>query len=142
MTQWTRATLYPGYEQALIGGHLHTRPAMKIHLVQFGLVACEMEMPPAKWPEGHRWSSDLKDVTCDLCRVNATETPLTFEILENGKAIKCRICGAVSHGPRDIEHHFCGYCHVDHDNLWPPARKLMLEHPERYGIKRWPGAIK
>jgi hypothetical protein len=98
-----------------------------------------MEMPPATWPEGHRWSSDLKDVTCAQCRENATTTPLTFEINVTGNAIKCRICGSVSYSSNDIKHHYCGWCHVDHDNLWPPARKLMLDHPEAYGIKPWPG---
>src|SRR5512143_4080428 len=107
---------------------------MTIHLVQFGLVACEMQMPPATWPDGHRWSSDLKDVTCAQCRENATTTPLTFEMLEGGKAIKCRICGSVSYDPDHIHEHCCAWCHVNHDNLWPPARKLMLDHTERYGI--------
>ena len=112
---------------------------MKIHLVQFGLVACEMEMPPAKWPEGHRWSSDLKDVTCEMCRENATDTPLTFEIMSEGKAIKCRICGAVSINPDDIQSRRYFWCRVDHDNLWPPARKMMLDHPEAYNIRLFPG---
>ena len=107
---------------------------MTVHLVQYGLVACAMEMPPSRWPEGHSWVSDLKQVTCEECRRNATDTPLTFEILDNGKAIKCRICGAVSHNTEDIERHYCGWCHVHHDDLWPPARKMMIEHPELYDL--------
>lgn len=111
-----------------------------IHLVQYGLVACAMEMPPKVWPEGHKWSSDLDDVTCAHCRENATLTPLTFELIEDGKAIKCRLCGSISYSKGDIDHQFCGWCKTDHGNLWPPARKMMLDNPAAYGIKPWPGA--
>ena len=106
-----------------------------IHLVQYGLVACLMEMPPVKWPDGHRWSSQLADVTCPDCKQNATEMPPTFELLNDGKAILCRICGAKSHHHKDVEHHYCGWCKVWHDDLWPPARAMLIGHPERVGAR-------
>jgi hypothetical protein len=107
----------------------------KVHLVQFGLVACEMQMPPAKWPEGHKWSSDLKDVTCDQCKQNATETPLTFEILDNGARMRCRICCGITDDKSAIETHTCPFCRIGHDNLWPPARARLIRYPGVYGIR-------
>ena len=111
-----------------------------IHLVQFGLVACEMEMPPAKWPEGHLWSSDVKDVTCEACKINAETLPPTFEIKRDAKGLRiaCRICGAESYHPRDIEERFCGWCKADHDNIWPPARAMLIGHPELLGKTLFP----
>lgn len=97
-----------------------------IHMVHFGMCACSMEMPPAKWPPNHSWSSDWEDVTCPAC-LAAKDYPPTFELIDGGKAIKCRRCGLVSHNPKDVERHYCGHCHVYHDDLWPPARKRWVE---------------
>jgi hypothetical protein len=115
---------------------------MTVHLVQFGLVACMMEMPPAKWPEGHKWSSDLDQVTCAACKKGARETPPTFEIkLEKiAKGIErhiivCRICGSSSFNPHDIAEHFCGWCKAYHDDIWPPARRALIGHPELVGAE-------
>lgn len=105
----------------------------KIHLVQFGLVACEMRMPPGTWPEGHFWSANIADVTCDECKRNATETPLTFEILAEGRAMKCRICGEVTDEPAAIQAHACPNCKTQHDDLWPPARALLMQKAAEYG---------
>jgi hypothetical protein len=115
---------------------------MIVHFVQFGLVACEMDMPPAVWPEDHRWSSELKDVTCNTCKWNAINAPPTFMLIpvKGGRtAIECRICGAVSHNQHDVEHHFCWWCKAYHDDLWPPARAMLIGHPEKIGSKPWPG---
>lgn len=112
---------------------------MSIHLVQYGHVACSMEMPPAKWPDGHVWSSNLDEGTCPMCRENATTLPLTFELLNDGKSIYCRICGAISHNPNDAAHRYCGWCHVHHEDLWPPARASLIGRPEFVGARPWPG---
>lgn len=40
----------------------------------------------------------------------------TYEIVENGLAIKCLICGLTSYNSNDVKHIFCGHCkrfHLD-----------------------------
>lgn len=110
-------------------------PAAVIHFVQYGLIACAMEMPPKKWPEGHFWASKLEDVTCPLCKENATEAPLTFELLDDGKNMRCRICGHVTFNVEAVTAHHCPNCRVYHDDIWPPARKSLLANPLAYGIR-------
>lgn len=100
-----------------------------IHLVKYGLVACMREMPPAKWPQGHMWSADPKDVTCPGC-LEGMKEPYTFTIDLNGPSITCKICGLTSHNSQDVQRHYCGRCHVFHDDLWPPARAALIGHPE------------
>lgn len=112
---------------------------MIVHLVQYGLVACQMEMPPATWPPGHKWSSDLEQVTCTNCRTAAKELPPTFELSPNGSWIKCLICGAVSHNGNDVQNRWCNWCKINHDDIWPPARKMLIGHPEKIGGTKWPG---
>lgn len=41
----------------------------------------------------------------------------TYEIVEDGQAIKCLVCGMTSWHPKDVEHHFCGKCDSFHDDL-------------------------
>ena len=41
----------------------------------------------------------------------------TYEIVENGQAIKCLVCTMVSWSPGDIEHLYCGNCHQYHADL-------------------------
>lgn len=112
---------------------------MTIHLVKYGLVACMREMPPAKWPDDHFWSSDPKDVTCEWC-LKGMEEPFTFEIWDKPTAIHCRICGATSYNDGDIKHHYCAWCHTFHDDLWPLCRAALIGHPERVGAKPFPAA--
>ena len=38
----------------------------------------------------------------------------SYEILEDGKAIKCYRCGMVSHNINDVEQLYCGHCHQFH----------------------------
>lgn len=38
--------------------------------------------------------------------------PKDYELLEDGQAIVCHECGAVSHEQRDIEERYCGSCNT------------------------------
>lgn len=105
---------------------------MTIHLVQYGLVACMREMPPAKWPEGHWWTSDWDGVDCEAC-LRGKDEPYTCTIDLNGPSITCKICGFTSHNKEDVERQYCGHCHVFHGDLWPPARAALIGHPELVG---------
>ncbi len=40
---------------------------------------------------------------------------MTYRIVENGTAIQCLICGLTSHNPNDVREHYCGNCHIFHD---------------------------
>src|SRR5262245_29252811 len=43
----------------------------------------------------------------------------TYELGMNDKSesyIRCLFCGRKSFHPADIEHHYCGFCHIFHDN--------------------------
>jgi DNA-binding XRE family transcriptional regulator len=35
-------------------------------------------------------------------------------------SITCHTCNHTSHHPRDVEHRYCCYCHVFHDDAAPP----------------------
>jgi ribosomal protein L37E len=39
----------------------------------------------------------------------------TYEILEQGRAIRCLRCGLVSWNVHDIDNRYCGHCHVFHE---------------------------
>lgn len=41
-----------------------------------------------------------------------------FEIVERGdrRGIQCNTCGLVSWNPNDVAQHYCGGCHVFHDD--------------------------
>ena len=51
----------------------------------------------------------------------------TFTISEDGKSITCLRCKLTSDNPYDVEEHYCGNCHVFHDDIWPPAREAWLK---------------
>ncbi len=55
--------------------------------------------------------------------------PDTFKISEDGKSITCLRCKRTSYHPRDVEHHYCGFCHVFHDDIYPPAREWWIKNP-------------
>lgn len=38
----------------------------------------------------------------------------TFEILEDGHAIRCRVCGMTSHNSEDVAYRYCGNCKQYH----------------------------
>lgn len=46
----------------------------------------------------------------------------TYVVSENGDSITCLGCHLTSYDPNDVEQHYCGNCHMFHDDLWPPAR--------------------
>jgi ribosomal protein L37E len=100
-----------------------------IHLLKFGVTACLLPGVPKDWPDNHKWvSDDQKElVNCPACLQGMQFGDPTFEILEGGKAIKCRRCGLTSYSLKDVEHRWCGNCKVSHDDLWPPARRAWLQ---------------
>lgn len=73
----------------------------------------------------------------ELCRVelpagNVTQKPRpTFELSFDGKAITCLRCGMTSGHPQDVEHHYCGKCHIFHDDI---AR--TMSDPSYFGGER------
>jgi len=53
---------------------------------------------------------------------------ITYEIItgDDGKAeaIKCLRCNMVSYHPKDVEHRYCGNCHVFHDDLRQYSKQM------------------
>lgn len=107
-----------------------------IHFLQYGLAPCKGPTVPKLWPEGERWSGNIDDVTCPVC-IDAVrmagETP-TYRVEPNsaavgGHTITCLRCKRTSFSSKDVEHHYCGWCEVYHDDLWPPCRAWWLKQP-------------
>lgn len=101
---------------------------LTVHYMQYGMTACLENGPPSKWPDHHKWSSDWNDVTCPAC-IAGKELTVTFHVSEDGKSIKCLRCRRTSHNQNDVDKHYCGCCHVFHDDIWPPARAAWLKTP-------------
>jgi phage FluMu protein Com len=40
---------------------------------------------------------------------------MTYTILENGRAIRCEVCGKTSWNLNDVAHLFCGHCKRFHE---------------------------
>ena len=102
---------------------------MIVHFLQYGMTACMKLGVPRDWEKGHLWTGEWSDVTCEECLLGR-DCMETFEISPNGKSITCKRCGCTSHNPHDVEHHYCGRCHVFHDDIWPPARQWWVSHPD------------
>ncbi len=100
-----------------------------VHYLQYGHTACLKPGAPKDWDQDHKWSGDWADVTCADC-LKGREPIETFTISEDGKTITCKRCRKTSHHPEDVKNHYCGFCHVWHDDIWPPARRWWLDHPE------------
>lgn len=97
-----------------------------VHLMQYGHTACLIDGPPKDWPKNHKWDSDVKNVNCPMCLEGLEFGEATFEILEDGKAFKCRRCGNISRDQSDVTNHWCDRCHASHDDIWPPARRAWM----------------
>lgn len=93
-----------------------------------GMTPCMMEGIPSNWGPGHRWSADWEDVTCQECLLGR-EVIDTFTISTDGKSITCKRCNKTSYNTNDVEQHYCGFCHVFHDDIWPPARRWWITNP-------------
>lgn len=108
-----------------------------IHFMQYGLTPCFMESPPASWPVHHFWSAEWENVTCEVCLAgrNIAQTFLLTNS-EHGLAFTCLRCLRTSHSPKDVEHHYCGHCHAFHDDIWPPARRWWVTHPDPQTVER------
>lgn len=42
-------------------------------------------------------------------------TEQTYEIADDGRAIKCLKCNRTSWHPEDVKQRYCGHCHEFHD---------------------------
>lgn len=100
-----------------------------VHYLKYGVTACLLPGVPKDWPENHKWVGDEhKDkVTCPACLQGMAYGDPTFQILDDGKAIKCNRCGMTSYSLKDVEHHWCGRCNASHDDIWPPARRAWVQ---------------
>jgi len=55
--------------------------------------------------------------TAEMLRLGDNpENDESYEILDEGRAIKCLICGMVSHNPNDVAQRYCGKCHRFHED--------------------------
>lgn len=41
----------------------------------------------------------------------------TYIVSDDGKTITCLRCGKISHNANDVREHYCGHCHIFHDDL-------------------------
>jgi hypothetical protein len=100
-----------------------------IHLLKYGVTACLLPGVPSDWPDNHSWVGDdqINLVNCPSCLKGIEYGDPTFQILEDGHAIKCCRCGFVSRNRKDIENHYCGRCHISHDDIWPPGRRAWVQ---------------
>ena len=57
------------------------------------------------------WATGLRDMMAPRWVKCAVDQPRTFEILEDGKAIRFQPCGVTSYHPEDVSHRYCAYCH-------------------------------
>lgn len=117
-------------------------PETIVHYMQYGFTACLQNGPPSDWPEGHKWSSNWDDATCQACR-DGREVVHTFTIAEDGKSITCLRCNKTSYNSNDVDKHYCGWCGVYHDDIWPPARKAWMKttpppKPAFHGMGEYP----
>jgi ribosomal protein L37E len=99
-----------------------------VHYLNHGITACAIQGPPGDWPPGHRWSSSWDDVTCEECLLGRDEIK-TFTIAADGKSITCLRCKKTSYNVNDLKNHYCGFCHVFHDDLVPWARRWWMNLP-------------
>lgn len=99
-----------------------------VHYLQYGQTPCLMPTPPGSWPERHKWSAEWPEVTCKDCLRGKDTIVPTFTISTDGKSITCLRCQRTSYNQNDVDNHYCGACHVFHDDIWPPARKWWVEN--------------
>jgi hypothetical protein len=103
---------------------------MVVHYMQFGLTACMKKGLPKDWEPGHQWSANWNEVNCEEC-LKGREIASTYTVTADNLSITCLRCKFTSKNPKDVEQHYCGRCHVFHDDLWPPARRWWVAHPDR-----------
>ena len=51
----------------------------------------------------------------------------TYDIVHDGRAIRCRMCGHVSYHPRDVDERYCVKCGVFHVDMVFDRRHLEKE---------------
>lgn len=52
-----------------------------------------------------------------------------YRLLDEGQAIECLRCGAISHHPEDVRHRYCGRCHRFHDDGRPMTATPLVIGP-------------
>lgn len=66
-----------------------------------------------------------------IFRSNLGVAPLMPDSLLNlpadKESITCLRCERTSHNPNDVEHRYCGFCNMFHDDIWPPARAYWIK---------------
>lgn len=102
---------------------------LTVHFMQLGQTPCQMTGVPKDWAAGHRWSGDWEDVTCQEC-LRGRELIETFILGDDKKSITCKRCNRTSYNENDVRYHFCAYCGIFHDDLWPLARRWWIDNPE------------
>jgi hypothetical protein len=63
-----------------------------------------------------------------------TPGELFYELLEDGKAIRCLLCGLVSHSAIDVRERYCGFCdrfHEDRAGEVVPRAELWIAQAVR-----------
>jgi len=70
----------------------------------------------------HEKAVATKITVCPCCVDKLHLLVATYEILDDGKAIRCLRCGCISYNSNDVQQRYCGKCKVSHDDIWPPAR--------------------
>jgi hypothetical protein len=54
----------------------------------------------------------------------------TYELSADGTAITCLLCGLTSHHRGDVEHRYCGKCHIFHDDVAGESPAHEFDCPE------------
>lgn len=103
-----------------------------VHYFGYGMAACLKPGPPGDWKDDDTWTNNWGFVSCPDCLKGKDylETFIIASDSKSGKSITCKRCNRTSYNSGDIEHHWCWYCQVSHDDLWPPARRHWITHPE------------
>lgn len=55
----------------------------------------------------------------------------TYELIDDGRAIRCHFCGQTSHNPTDVAQRYCGQCKVFHEDvaeLMAELRRLRIDN--------------
>lgn len=47
---------------------------------------------------------------------------LVLDLTNEGRSIRCLICGAISYNPNDVRERYCAFCHRFHDEMMSTMR--------------------
>lgn len=97
-----------------------------VHYFSYGHAACNIGDLPMVWPPGHRWTPEPGQVNCPLCLSGMQFGEATYEIMDDGKMMRCRRCWHLTRKPDEVLNRYCARCNARHDDIWPPARLFWL----------------